>query len=36
MTDILILHGPNLDLLGTPEPDQYGRITLAEINARVT
>ncbi|KAA3634514.1 MAG: type II 3-dehydroquinate dehydratase [Proteobacteria bacterium] len=36
MTDILILHGPNLDLLGTREPDQYGRITLAEINARVT
>jgi 3-dehydroquinate dehydratase II len=36
MTKILLLHGPNLNLLGEREPDVYGKVTLAEIDARIT
>lgn len=32
---ILIIHGPNLNLLGNREPDQYGTLTLEQINNKI-
>lgn len=36
MSSILLLNGPNLNLLGTREPDVYGATTLADIEAELT
>jgi len=36
MATILVLHGPNLNLLGNREPSVYGAATLADINQRLT
>lgn len=35
MTKVLLLHGPNLNLLGTREPEVYGSMTLEDINQKV-
>jgi 3-dehydroquinate dehydratase II len=35
MTSILVLHGPNLNLLGTRERSMYGSLSLKEINATI-
>lgn len=36
MAKLLVLHGPNLNLLGNREPEHYGSARLADINAKLT
>ena len=32
---IMVIHGPNLDLLGTREPEVYGKLNLKQINQKI-
>jgi 3-dehydroquinate dehydratase-2 len=34
-TAVLVLHGPNLNLLGTREPEVYGKLTLEQVNREI-
>ncbi|HPG37858.1 MAG TPA: type II 3-dehydroquinate dehydratase [bacterium] len=36
MLNILVIHGPNLNLLGEREPDVYGCFTLDDVNKQIT
>ena len=35
MKKILVIHGPNLNLLGNRQPDVYGNTSLSEVNAKI-
>jgi 3-dehydroquinate dehydratase-2 len=35
MANVLVIHGPNLNLLGRRQPEVYGRMTLADIDGRL-
>ena len=35
MTKVLVIHGPNLNLLGKREPDVYGDVTIKEIDKKL-
>ncbi len=36
MTQVLVVHGPNLNLLGSREPEIYGKLTLEQVNQKIT
>ena len=36
MVKALVIHGPNLNMLGSREPEHYGNLTLEDIDARIT